>query len=147
MKSHTLLILSVIVLLAGGAWYFSTRQSSPPEMNTTDTSVQPTVVLADSRYKPYSQTAFEAAKNKKRVLFFFAPWCPTCVPANKAFQNNQDQIPEDVSLLRVDYDSSSDLKKQYNITYQHTYVLVDDTGREIKKWNGGGMDELIANTK
>lgn len=146
MKSHTFLILGV-VLLAGGAWYFAARQGSPSEMNTTDTTVQPTVVEVDSRYKPYTQAAFEAANGMKRVLFFFAPWCPTCVPADKAFQNNQDKIPKDVSLFRVDYDLSTELKKQYNVTYQHTYVLVDDTGREIKKWNGGGIDELVTNTK
>lgn len=147
MKSNTFLILGVVVLLAGGAWYFSARQSSQPKMNTTDITAQPTVVESQSRYNPYSQTAFEAAKGMKRVLFFFAPWCPTCVPADKAFRNNQDKIPENVALFRVDYDSATELKRQYNITYQHTYVLVDDTGREIKKWNGGGIDELIANTQ
>lgn len=146
MKSNTFLILGAVVLLAGGAWFFTSRQNSPSEMNITDTTVQPTVVEADSRYNPYSLEAFEAATTKKRVLFFFAPWCPTCVPADKAFRNNQNQIPEDVSLFRVDYDSATDLKKKYNVTYQHTYVLVDDADQEIKKWNGGGIDELVANT-
>lgn len=147
MKSNTFLILGAVVLLAGGAWFFSSRQSSPPEMNITDTTVQPTIVETDSRYKPYSLAAFEAARDKKRVLFFHAPWCPTCRPADASFQQNADAIPEDVVLFKTDYDSSTDLKKQYSITYQHTYVLVDDTGREIKKWNGGGIDELVTNTK
>ena len=146
MKSNTYLILGV-VLLAGGAWYFSARPSAQPDINTLETAVQPTVVEIDSRYKPYSLAAFEAAKDKKRVLFFHAPWCPTCRPADTSFQKNSDAIPEDVVLFKTDYDSSTELKKQYSITYQHTYVLVDNAGREIKKWNGGGIDELVTNTK
>ena len=153
MKSHTFLILGIVVLLAGGAFYFSVQRRAEP---ATDISmIQPTVVITpndepaqtQSRYVVYSKTAFEAAREKKRVLFFFAPWCPTCVPADKAFQANLAKIPEDVVLFKTDYDSSTDLKKNYAITYQHTFVLVDANGDEIKKWNGGGLDELVTNTR
>ncbi|HLD25297.1 MAG TPA: thioredoxin family protein [Patescibacteria group bacterium] len=155
MKSHTFLILGIVIILAGGAWYFS-AQRWPTTENSDDMMGQPTVVVTpgdgamendDSRYVVYSPEAFDAAKNKKRVFFFFAPWCPTCVPTDKAFQANLNQIPEDVVLFKTDYDSSTELKKQYSITYQHTFVLVDDNGNEVKKWNGGGMNELVDNTQ
>lgn len=58
-----------------------------------------------------------------------------------------DQIPAGVVVFKTDYDSSTDLKKKYAITYQHTFVLVDPNGNEIKKWNGGGVAEIIKNTQ
>ena len=153
MKSNTILILGIVVVLAGGAFYFSAQRQAAP---ATDTSiVQPTSVVTpgdprvqiESRYVTYSKAAFDAARGKKRVLFFHAPWCSTCRPADAAFQKNDSLIPEGVILFKTDYDSSTDLKKQYAVTYQHTFVLVDDAGIEVKKWNGGEIQELIANTK
>lgn len=139
MKSNTFIILCVVILLACGAWYFSAQR--PVIQN------EPSVVETESRYVPFSQIAFDTAKNMKRVLFFHAPWCPTCRPADQSFQQNAGAIPQDVVLFKTDYDSSTELKKQYNVTYQHTYVLVDSDGKEIIKWNGGGIDELISNTQ
>jgi len=116
-----------------------TQDSMTKENTTMDKS--------QSRYMPYSKSAFDAARGKKRVYFFHAPWCPTCVPADKSFSENESSIPEDVLLFKTDYDSSDELKKRYAITYQHTFVLVDDDGNAVKKWNGGGLEELIANTQ
>lgn len=156
MKSNTLIILGIVVVLAGGAWYFSAQRTSAPATNdATDMMGQPTVVVTpsdekpreESRYVVYSKAAFDAARGSKRVYFFHAPWCPTCRPADAEFLNNADKIPKDVVLFKTDYDSSTDLKKQYDVTYQHTYVQVDDNGNEVTKWNGGGIDELVANIK
>jgi thioredoxin-related protein len=46
------------------------------------------------------------------------------------------EIPENVNLLKVDYDNSSELKLKYGVTMQHTFVLVDAKGEMIKKWSG-----------
>ena len=100
-----------------------------------------------SRYITYSKSNYDANVSKKRVLFFHAVWCPTCKIANEEFNGNLDKIPEGVVLIKTDYDTETELKKKYNITYQHTFVLVDDEGNEIKKWNGGGIEELINNTE
>lgn len=157
MNSKTLGTLAIVIVLAAGAYYVSNSWQSAPGMEKSGTAMaEPTVVMTagdsammkkESRYTTYSKASFDAAKGKKRVYFFYAPWCPTCRPADSEFQTNMDSIPEDVVLFKTDYDSSNDLKRQYGVTYQHTYVLVDDSGKEIKKWNGGGIDELIANTQ
>lgn len=146
----------VILLLAAGGTYFvksrNTTNNTPPKSavtNLPDSSGTTPVPgqTARNRYLIFSESAFESAKGKKRVYFFFAPWCPTCVPADGEFAANSGQIPEDVVLFRVDYDTATELKKRYGITYQHTFVLVDDYGNEIKKWNGGTMEALTANTQ
>lgn len=109
--------------------------------------------MADSRYIQYSKSALDNASDSRRVLFFYASWCPTCRPADQNFTQNIDKIPEDVTLIRVNYNDpdtdqeEKDLAKKYTVTYQHTFVQIDGTGKEITKWNGGQMDELLSNIK
>ena len=40
-----------------------------------------------------------------------------------------------------------DLARKYGITYQHTYVQIDGVGKEVTKWNGGQINELLSNIK
>jgi len=105
------------------------------------------MMAEDSRYVDFTAQKFEEAKDKKRVYFFHASWCPTCKVVNKEFSENSTGIPEDVMIFKTDYDTENELKKKYNITYQHTFVFVDENGSEIKKWNGGGLAELVQNTQ
>lgn len=109
-------------------------------------SAVPTTV-SGSKYIDYSTQSYDSNSGKRRVLFFHAKWCPTCKTANTEFEANVKKIPEDVVLLKTDYDTFTDLKKKYAITYQHTFVQVDEQGNEVTKWNGGGIDELLANIK
>jgi thiol-disulfide isomerase/thioredoxin len=97
---------------------------------------------ASQRYIPYSDAAFAANLDKKRVYFFHASWCPTCKVAHTDITENTFEIPEDVVVFKTDYDTSVELKKQYNVTYQHTFVQVDGAGNEVSTWNGGGVEQL-----
>lgn len=101
----------------------------------------------NSRYVDYSPAAYGVATDIKRVLYFYATWCPTCSVANEDFTVNAAQIPEDVIIFRTNYDAETALKTKYGITYQHTFVQVDAAGNELSKWNGGGLTELIRNLK
>ncbi len=100
-------------------------------------------------YKDYSLTALaEATKNGgKAVLFFWAAWCPYCKSANTEFMTNLNKIPNNVTVLKTNYDTEKELKIKYGITYQHTFVQVDVSGNQITKWNGGGIAELLNNLK
>ncbi len=118
----------------------SPKTNLPDEKNEQSSRKQPTV-----RYLNYSRKTYNDTKNKKRVFFFHAFWCPTCKVANEEFMSSQDRIPEDAVLLKTDYDTEQELKSKYGITYQHTFVLVDTDGNEIRKWNGGGIEELVNN--
>lgn len=143
-----LLIVFLIILLIGvGLNYSFNRTKSVSQIKPSPASVQEESVNTGSRYINYSKDAFDKSSDKKRVFFFHAVWCPTCKVANEEFMTSSGKIPQDFILFKTDYDSESELKKKYNITYQHTFVLVDDQGNEIKKWNGGGIEELIENTR
>ena len=84
-------------------------------------------------------------KDFKVVLFFHAPWCPTCQALEKNIKANLNSIPDKTILVKTDYDTSTDLKKKYGITYQHTMVQVDASGTKIKKWAGSPtLSDLVA---
>ena len=106
-----------------------------------------------SRYVEYSRSAYDQAAGKRRVLYFYATWCPSCKTANEDFTANPNKIPEGVVVIRTNYNDPNtdqeekDLAKKYGITYQHTFVQVDSTGKEITKWNGGQTDELLTKLK
>ncbi len=100
-------------------------------------------VMIKGSYTDYDTAKLANAEKGKVILFFHAPWCPTCKEADKNF--NASATPDGITLLKTDYDSSNDLKKKYGITYQHTFVQVDKDGNLIKKWSGStSYDQLKA---
>lgn len=164
MNKRTLGIVIILAAIGTGAYYLMVTGSNNAPQPESGTAVRPTLAAplpgltitpgtstnpmnTVGKYVAYSPAAFNLAKGTKRVLFFYASWCPTCKPADAEFRAKTDMIPADVTLFRIDYDTATDLKKQYNVTYQHTFVLVDGLGNEVTTWNGGGVDKLIANTQ
>ena len=97
-------------------------------------------------YEAYSPSKLANAQNGDVVLFFKAAWCPTCRTLDKDIKNSLGDIPDGVTILEVDYDNSTDLKKKYGVTYQHTLVQVDANGNMITKWQGGRtLEDVVSN--
>lgn len=106
-----------------------------------------TMVKAGS-YEAYAQEKLMRAKDGDVVLFFKADWCPTCRALDKDITANAPQIPAGLSILTLDYDASTELKKKYGVTYQHTLVQVDAQGDLVKKWSGTmTLAALVAEVK
>jgi thioredoxin 1 len=94
------------------------------------------VMAKHGSYEAYSSAKLTMAETGKVVLFFRASWCPTCKGLDADIKKNALTIPAGVTILDVDYDNSSELKKKYVVTYQHTLVQVDAKGNQISKWQG-----------
>jgi thioredoxin 1 len=94
-------------------------------------------------YVEYSKAAFDKAVDKKRVLFFHASWCPNCRGAEADINAGLKTIPANVVIFKVNYDKEVAMKKTYGITYQHSFVYVDAKAASIKKWQGGGLKEIL----
>ena len=157
----------VVLVLVGGALFVANQNSQRAEQakmekqamekknaameKTDDPKMMDKSV--SSRYVVYSKAAYDGASDKRRVLYFYATWCPSCKQANEDFTANPNKIPEDVVVIRTNYNDpdtdqeEKDLAKKYGITYQHTFVQVDAQGKELTKWNGGQTDELVTNIK
>lgn len=66
------------------------------------------------------------------VLYFHAPWCHECQATDEAISTTG--IPPGLTLVQVDYDSRTDLRQEYGVTIQHSFVLVDDAGKRQDIW-------------
>ncbi len=130
-----------------------TEQTLQNDVTTTEPSLPADANMEESRYVEYTKAALDSAATTKRVLFFYASWCPTCIPADADFKENSSILPADVTVIRVNYnDPQTDqdeeaLADKYGITYQHTFVEIDEQGNEVTKWNGGQTIELLKNIK
>lgn len=164
-KTLIVVLLAVIVLVAIGAFAYSQSSSDTgsammskeldgeEEMAVKSEKMDKTDIenVESSRYTVYTNATDLEHLEAKRVLFFYASWCPTCRPADADFKANLDKIPSDFTVVRVNYNdpetdqSEKDLAKKYAVTYQHTYVQINSNGKEIRKWNGGGLTELLGN--
>jgi len=106
-----------------------------------------------SKYMLFSTNVLAENKSPKKLLFFYASWCPTCRPVDSDIKANAASIPSDLTIFRVNYNdpdtdaNEKELAKKYGITYQHTFVLIDTNGNELKKWNGGNFEEILSKIK
>ncbi len=114
-------------------------------METNDTTMVGETTLLEGRYESYNglQSITHAA-TRDVVLFFHASWCPTCKTLDKSINANTANIPDGLTILKTNYDTETELKKKYGVTYQHTLVQVDGDGNLIKKWSGGStLDGVV----
>jgi len=95
------------------------------------------VTLAD-----YNKDPSKYADSKK-VYFFHASWCPICQGIDKEINADMSKIPAGVTLIKTDFDSSTDLRQKYGVTTQYTFVQVDSNGNETAQWSATSLDKAI----
>ncbi len=165
--SKKLFVLVLVLLISVGILYLFSKDKPHVEMMNVETTGQTTDsankknaeepmtgdVMNNNHYQEYTKSVFLNTASTQRILFFYANWCPTCRPADANFKANANKIPKNVTLLRVNYnDTDTDqdekgLAETYGITYQHTFVQIDENGNVVMKWNGGQIDELLSHIK
>lgn len=96
-------------------------------------------------YVAYSQANLETALLKGDTVLFFAAttWCQTCAALEEEILERISDIPEDMTILKVDYDNDRDMNRQHAVTAQHTMIVLDDQGEEATRWIGGGLDAIF----
>lgn len=91
---------------------------------------------------------YESAKSSYSetdvVLFFNANWCSTCKVARDNIESSLLSIPADLTIVLVDFDTETELRKQYGVVIQHTFVQIDAAGNELARWSGSVTVEAIA---
>lgn len=160
MNKKTLVIVSIVVgifLVGAGLLAYTSDQNKKKDAENAEMVKNGEVVIVEKgemanegdvtmikgSFTDYDVAKLANAEKGDVVLYFSAPWCSTCQEANKNF--NASSTPDGLTLLKVDYDSSTDLKRKYGVTYQHVFVQVDKDGKQLKKWNGSTTyDQLKA---
>lgn len=162
--NKTVGIVLVILILLGGYYYFSKNkldQLNVVKEISNETAIgsnlgeQKVSVTDNSKvestgsYEKYSPEKIKLASEVHDVVLFFrASWCPSCRIVDTDIRANLSKIPPSLTILDVNYDESSMLKQKYGVTYQHTFVQVDNGGNLIKKWSGSNsLASLISEVK
>ncbi len=96
-------------------------------------------------YEGEAQLAELAAKGTT-VVFFYAAWCPNCRATVTELNARWDEVNPGLTLVIADYDKEQALKARFGITYQDTFVLLDQDGKGVEVWNSGGVNGLNAHT-
>ena len=106
-RTNTFLILTLVILvlsLCYFLWTKSTRSNSLSVnygndglMITPKYDLTPTQQSSGTttKYINYRQGVLEDNVGKRRILFFFANWCPTCKPADADIKAKENFIPEE----------------------------------------------------
>lgn len=141
--SKKLIILFILAAIAASVLYLllrpepaSTPSASQPAPQAPDDTVEsPNEVETDvdtpGVYTDYSEAALADAKGTK-LLFFHAPWCPQCRELDASIRSST--LPDNLTILKVDYDTNQALRQKYGVTLQTTLVQVDDTGGKVKSF-------------
>jgi len=123
----------------------SAEETNPmvPANNQDDSTTASAPALQP--YQVYSPEALQVAQETDNniLLFFHATWCPSCRALDSEITSNLTEIPENLNIFKVNYDSETDLKKKFAVTTQHTLVQIDSAGNEITKWTGGSRIEQL----
>ena len=109
----------------------SASESAPKAKPSTPEPAMPAgayIDYADYKADPQAYAAGDV------VLFFNATWCPTCQEAVKNLESAD--FPDGLTVVSVDYDSNLDLRKEYGVTTQHTFVQVSPDVEQITKFTG-----------
>jgi thiol-disulfide isomerase/thioredoxin len=159
-----LLLGGLLVLTACGGSSASTTEtakaaeaSSAPDTSKKETSDQAAAeegpdedtsdeAVSAGSYVDYAE--FDADRSAyadgKVVLFFHAGWCPTCKKAEKNLTADPASIPAGLTIVKVDYDTATDLRREYGVTQQHTFVSIAADGSKQKVFTGAVTATAIA---
>jgi len=149
MKTLTILIIIIFTIsspiFSGGQKESIIEPENSMMMMVQDKQSQDKTSEPFIDYQNFEQAKM-IAREAQTVLFFYASWCPTCRKAREEFINRQNEF-KNINLILVDYDNSTNLQKKYGVTYQHTFVQINENGDVLAKWNGGDVDDLLTNVR
>lgn len=121
----------------------SPQASSPSAKSSPAASTPTTAAAARGRYVEQAAYTPDTSANANTVVFFFhAPWCPSCRATDQALTSQG--VPDGITVVKVDFDSATDLRQKYGVTTQHTFVQLDGAGESVKKWSGSADGSNIA---
>lgn len=97
-------------------------------------------------YEEYAPEKLALANDGRVVLFFHADWCPSCRALESDINANLSTMPANTHILQVDYDTATELKQKYGVVRQHTLVVVDANGDEVKTITGltNTLEQVVA---
>jgi len=150
-KRVVAIVVALVVVLVGAVGVFAATRPAPepsagsstsepaevPQQPEAPSSAEPVdaptgeTAASAGTYVDYSDTAIASAQGRT-FLFFHASWCPICRTLDSDILASG--VPAGVTIIKVDFDSSQDLRQQYGVTQQTTIVEVDTAGNGLQNY-------------
>ncbi len=93
-------------------------------------------------YEPYSFERMEELKGKRKfALFFHASWCPTCRKIESFLLENLAGLGQ-ATILKADFDTELELRKEYGVAVQSTVLFFDAQGAVAQKAIDPSLDSV-----
>ncbi len=167
MKKYLLPTLSTITIL------IFLGQGCQPILNQTNTTKDEGLMMNDDSQEPnsknevrgtiddvrspiyedFTQAKYDAAiaAGEPVYLYFWATWCPTCraqVPINERLFSSYNGFVHAFRINILDNDVNDEeasIASKYNVNRQHTAVLIDKSGKEVKRTVGTRSNTQLIN--
>jgi len=99
---------------------------------------------ANGRYTSYRQELVDDDGYEQTILFFTTDndWCQECQAFEQAIID--EGVPEGVQILTVDFEQANELKKQYQVRIQTTFIEVDSRSQLISSWVGFAQTKSLS---
>jgi thiol-disulfide isomerase/thioredoxin len=158
MKFTKIIVIAIIILLGGISWAIIAND----QVKVTTEKKTETVATADGKTVNEDKTSSNPGSyitladynndpdkyaDSKKIYFFHASWCPICREIEKEINADMSKIPADVTLIKTDFDNSIDLRQEYGVTTQYTFVQVDNSGAETAQWSATSLADAIGGIK
>lgn len=115
----------------------------PVATETASTKVVISTPQAVPLYQNYTLELYTNLKGTKPfVLFFHAPWCPTCQKMEREINADLATFPQGTIILKTDYDTEVALKKAWGIQVQSTVVVINAKGESVFKGTDPGNSKM-----
>ena len=128
--------LTVLLLASCASPVPAERKAKPEPVATTEA---PEGVYANTTGYISYETYAAAPDNYSAsnvVLFYNAYWCSTCKAARDGFEAGLSEMPEDLTIVLVDFDENTEMRKKHDVIVQHTFIQIDSAGKELQRWYG-----------
>lgn len=77
-------------------------------------------------------------------MFFHSKTCGSCAKLDADIENNAANIPDNVVIMKTDWDDNQDLAKKFNVDKYHTVAFLDgDSSTNVKGLFT--LDEVVEN--
>lgn len=53
------------------------------------------------------------------------------------------KIPAGVTMIKTDFDNSTDLRQKYGVTSQYSFVQVDNNGDKTAQWSATSLAKAV----
>jgi thiol-disulfide isomerase/thioredoxin len=101
------------------------------EMEREDEAEMDTELASEGSYTAFKDGVI--GNGETSVLFFHATWCPACKKNNGLLESWYGAEQFMRSVYKIDFDTATELRKQYGVNGQDTFVLIDGSGKEIER--------------